>query len=165
MPRDLEKRRASWRAYATRNRAKSNAYKVAYRLTHQEEERAKRRTYMDTYRLTHREEAKAYATAYRPEHREEAKVFHQRRLAAKRRAPVNDFTAAQWRELQAVFNHCCAYCEKRAKGHLTQDHITPLSKGGSHTLANIVPACRSCNSSKRTGPPKVPVQPLLLTVA
>jgi 5-methylcytosine-specific restriction endonuclease McrA len=24
----------------------------------------------------------------------------------------------------------------------------PLSRGGSHTASNIVPACRSCNSSK-----------------
>ncbi len=26
---------------------------------------------------------------------------------------------------------------------LTQDHITPLSEGGNHTLSNIVPACLS----------------------
>jgi 5-methylcytosine-specific restriction endonuclease McrA len=28
------------------------------------------------------------------------------------------------------------------------DHVKPLSKGGAHLLANLRPACKSCNSSK-----------------
>ncbi len=28
------------------------------------------------------------------------------------------------------------------------DHVTPLSKGGSHTVANLVPACARCNLEK-----------------
>ena len=64
--------------------------------------------------------------------------------------------------LQLAFDHRCAYCDRRRKGRLTQDHVTPLSKGGSHTASNIVPACASCNSRKHTGPPLRPVQPMLL---
>lgn len=30
----------------------------------------------------------------------------------------------------------------------TWDHVKPLSKGGPHILANLRPACRTCNSSK-----------------
>jgi 5-methylcytosine-specific restriction endonuclease McrA len=67
--------------------------------------------------------------------------------------------------MQEHYDHCCAYCGTRAKGHLTQDHLTPLSAGGSHTVSNVIPACRSCNSRKGTGAPLQPVQPLLLTVA
>lgn len=89
----------------------------------------------------------------------------QRARARKVQAPINDFTTAQWLEIQAAYDHRCAYCGKRAKGHLTQEHITPLSKGGSHTASNIVPACRSCNSRKHDGPPLCPVQPFLLTLA
>ena len=88
-----------------------------------------------------------------------------RRRAHKYAAPINDFTAAQWREMQDVWDHRCTYCGKRAKGHLTQDHLTPLSKGGNHTASNVVPACKSCNSKKHTGPPLKPVQPLLLTLS
>lgn len=29
------------------------------------------------------------------------------------------------------------------------DHVKPVSKGGGHMLANLRPACRSCNSSKK----------------
>ena len=31
---------------------------------------------------------------------------------------------------------------------LHQEHFIPLSKGGGYTHNNIIPACRSCNSSK-----------------
>jgi hypothetical protein len=92
-------------------------------------------------------------------------VRQSRRRAHKRHVPINDFTAAQWKEMQAIYDHRCVYCGKRAKGHLTQDHLTPLSKGGSHTAINILPACRRCNSQKRAGAVLRPVQPLLLTIA
>jgi 5-methylcytosine-specific restriction endonuclease McrA len=78
---------------------------------------------------------------------------------------VRDFTAAQWKEMQEAYDHRCAYCGKRCKGKLTQDHITPLSQGGLHTASNIIPACSSCNNRKHTGPPLKPVQPMLLLIA
>lgn len=40
----------------------------------------------------------------------------------------------------------CIYCCEKAK--LTVDHLLPISKGGPHTLSNLLPACHSCNSSK-----------------
>ena len=89
---------------------------------------------------------------------------HQRnkRRALKNNSPRNDLTRQQWQDIQAAQNHCCAYCKKRCKGRLTQDHITPLSKGGSHTLHNVIAACKSCNSRKWTRDVLNPVQPLLL---
>lgn len=43
------------------------------------------------------------------------------------------------------WGYACAYCGALAK-HL--DHVHPLSKGGSDTESNIVPACQRCNLSK-----------------
>lgn len=40
----------------------------------------------------------------------------------------------------------CAYCGSPAE---TWDHIVPVSQGGRTTPGNVVPACRSCNSSKK----------------
>ena len=93
--------------------------------------------------------------------KEQKRAAEKVQRARKKNAPIRDFTALQWRTMQEWYDHRCVYCGKRRKGKLTQDHITPLTKGGSHTASNIVPACRSCNSKKRTGPPLVPVQPVL----
>lgn len=89
----------------------------------------------------------------------------ERRRARTLNDPLNDFTHKQWLEIQIAQNHRCCYCGKRRKGKLTQDHITPFSRGGSHTLHNIIGACLSCNSKKNAGKPPIPVQPFLLTVA
>ncbi len=39
----------------------------------------------------------------------------------------------------------CVYCGAQFE-HL--DHTVPLSRGGHHSVDNIVPSCRSCNDSK-----------------
>lgn len=47
------------------------------------------------------------------------------------------------------FDFCCAYCgEKPSDEAVTPDHVVPLAKGGFDSAANLLPACRSCNSSK-----------------
>jgi len=48
--------------------------------------------------------------------------------------------------IKAVFGDKCVYCG--SYGELHRDHFVPLSKGGKHSAWNIVPACKSCNSSK-----------------
>ena len=70
------------------------------------------------------------------------------------------FSAKEWKAVLDMFGNKCAYCGK--EGKLTQDHITPLSRGGHHSIQNIVPACHSCNSKKKDKDPLKPVQPLLL---
>ena len=153
-----------------------HAAQAMYRETHREQIRAIQKAYEARHPERIKEQARQRSARYRAAHPDKVRTYYTthpemryaieaRRRAQKKQAPQNDFTAAQWKEMQAAYNHRCAYCGKRAKGHLTIDHITPLSKGGPHTASNIVPACRQCNSKKFTGAPLCPVQPLLLTVA
>ena len=63
------------------------------------------------------------------------------------RASTNTAEAnAIWADIKACYNFRCAYCGKRT--HLARDHIIPISRSGSDSMDNIVPACKTCNSSK-----------------
>lgn len=60
-------------------------------------------------------------------------------------------TFGEWESLKAQYNWTCPSCGKVEPNiRLTEDHITPLSKGGSNNIENIQPLCRSCNAKKHT---------------
>lgn len=141
-----EKVKARLRAYRLANRDKIRAYMVQWREAHKEDRRVKDKIYKRAYNQAN------------PDKRREISARHR---ALRRNAPINDFTAAQWAIMKAHYKYCCVYCGRKMK-RLTQDHITPLSKGGAHTASNIVPACLRCNSSKGVRGPLKPVQPMLL---
>ena len=43
----------------------------------------------------------------------------------------------------------CQYCaDKPGQLHLTVDHVVPRSRGGEHSWANLVTACKHCNQHK-----------------
>jgi 5-methylcytosine-specific restriction endonuclease McrA len=81
----------------------------------------------------------------------------QKRKRHKRRAKLKaagTFTIEEWDDRLIEYNHCCAYCYKPfSADELTIDHMIPLSRGGTNTIDNLVPACRSCNSRKWTKTP------------
>jgi|LSQX01.2.fsa_nt_gb 5-methylcytosine-specific restriction endonuclease McrA len=56
-------------------------------------------------------------------------------------------TPLEWLSIVEQFNHSCAYCG--TKHNLTMDHVVPVARGGLTEYHNIVPACKSCNSSKK----------------
>jgi 5-methylcytosine-specific restriction endonuclease McrA len=58
----------------------------------------------------------------------------------------NDLSADQWKALKTAWGGC-AYCGE-STSPMQRDCVLALSRGGRYTLANVVPACRSCNSSK-----------------
>lgn len=62
-----------------------------------------------------------------------------------RRAGAAPLTEEQRAEVFALTDGCCFYCGSHAD---TVDHYIAIAKGGSHTLPNLVPACRSCNCKK-----------------
>jgi 5-methylcytosine-specific restriction endonuclease McrA len=142
--------------------AKSNRANVNARHKRWEQRNpAKVRARSARQRARDPKKARAAVAAWAKAHPEAIAAIGKRRRALRAGAPVNDFTAKQWAAMKEHYGHRCAYCWRKMK-RLTQDHIVPLSKGGSHTYSNIVPACQSCNSKKGTGAVLVPVQPLLL---
>jgi 5-methylcytosine-specific restriction endonuclease McrA len=81
---------------------------------------------------------------YRLYHRQKSK----RRKAQMRDSVAIQLSGKQVRARFAQFDHRCAYCG--AEGELHIEHVVPISKGGTHALGNVVPACESCNYSKTT---------------
>lgn len=135
-----KKRRKSKQRYYVSHRKEALAYSRAYYYAHQEKQQAVSRAWKAAHRIETRLYAKLYLIIHRESQQPHRQAAETRRRARKRQAVINDFTAAQWKAMQIAYNHCCAYCGKRYKGKLTQDHITPLSKGGANTVSNIVPS-------------------------
>ena len=73
-------------------------------------------------------------------------MYTQRRMALKRQLP-STLTTEQWNIIKEAFNNKCCYCNLEKP--LTQDHFLALNNGGPYVADNILPACKSCNSSKR----------------
>lgn len=112
------------------------------------------REYWDNWRKANPEKVKAQSQrSYKrniPQYREKNRA----RYAKRRGADICDLTRAEWEHIKAAYGHRCVYCGKKPK-QLTQDHIIPIANGGNHTASNVVPACRSCNSSKGIKPAPV----------
>ncbi len=177
-----EEQRARAKARYAAHREEDNARCAARYAAHREEANADNAVYRAVHRetirvrkaaryLANREARCAAAAARRQAHPEETRAYASTSRARRSGAGTADLSAGQWREIQAAYGFRCAYCppdceECKTRSHaLTRDHLTPVTKGGAHTLANIVPACASCNSRKHDGPPLSPVQPLLLSLA
>lgn len=82
---------------------------------------------------------------WRQNNKEKTRIYCQEYRAKKNGLPAT-LTVDQWNETKEYFNNRCVYCGKEKS--LAQEHFVPLSKGGEYTHNNIIPACRSCNSSK-----------------
>ena len=73
----------------------------------------------------------------------------------------HDISISEWRHCLDVFNNQCAYCGLEAEKHIVKRkdeyvvmnlHKEHVDSDGYNDIRNGVPACRSCNSSKRQHP-------------
>jgi 5-methylcytosine-specific restriction endonuclease McrA len=144
-------RAAAWRKA---NPERSRAAVHAYYETHKEERLATQARWRDL----HRPQVRAYNSAYQKAHLEEVaaknkawRAEHQweQRNGKHRRRAVRTFSVTErdWLRLVARYRHCCAYCGEYVED-LEMDHVMPLSRGGHHSIGNLLPSCRRCNASK-----------------
>lgn len=159
--RNKEARKASLREYRERNREalaakaradyqanreRRNAQSAAWQLANPEKAReANRRSYRKN-----RERRISAIAAYRAAN-PEWDAARNRTQAARRRARergvlVIAFTDQQLAARIAYYGGMCWIC--RAVPYEEVDHVKPIKHGGPHILANLRPACRSCNASK-----------------
>jgi HNH endonuclease len=127
---DPERHRARVAAYRSipENRAKSNMGTAAWRKANPDK-------YHEAVRRW--EEANPDLVAH-----------YQAGWRARKRGNGGSHTLTEWRDKCAEYGNRCGYCRESKK--LSKDHDIPLSRGGTDDIANIIPACRLCNSKKRT---------------
>ena len=75
------------------------------------------------------------------------KADNGRKRRAARHASHGNFTAKEFEELCRNYGNKCLRCGSTGVV-LEADHVIPLTKGGSDSIANIQPLCGTCNRSK-----------------
>ena len=89
--------------------------------------------------------AKAWREANPERQKMHARLARRRRRAALKGAGIYLVTHRDLDRLMRRHDGCCAYCPAPATEF---DHVVPISRGGHHSIGNLLPVCGTCNRSK-----------------
>jgi 5-methylcytosine-specific restriction endonuclease McrA len=129
--------------YYHKNKEKRLEYAKQYREVHRKLLSKKASKYFQEHKQ------KVYESRHTDSFRKKNRVFGKIRRARKRAASIGDnFTVNEWKTLLERFENRCAYCRKEFINKLEPDHVIPISRGGTNSISNILPCCRSCNAKK-----------------
>ena len=137
-----DKLREKNRQYQIDNKDKIREYKRLYYSDNKD----KFKEYKHLYYEKNKGKLKEEYHQYRKMNPEVTRRSSQRHRARKKKLP-DTLTKDEWQNIVDQHFDRCHYCGKKTND-LHQEHKIPVSKGGGYTKDNIVPACKSCNSSK-----------------
>jgi len=129
-------------------------YQKDYYLDRREETLARQKLYrqenLEAIRLRSRisqaknkEARAAYASEWVKANPEKNRAKRSRRRALELSAKTYLVTS---QDMGKLYSKKCVYCGSMEKIEI--DHVIPLSRGGSHSIGNLVPSCQYCNRSK-----------------
>ena len=140
-----EEARMRTAAWVAQNHERHLAASRAWYKAHGAEQNDRRREEKRAYYLANKERMRESSRRWTESNRERARHYCQT-WSARRRGNGGSHTIEEWRDLCVRHGHRCAYCG--AQKRLERDHVVPLSRGGTNSIDNILPACRSCNARK-----------------
>jgi 5-methylcytosine-specific restriction endonuclease McrA len=66
------------------------------------------------------------------------------------KARARELRQSGWWKRRIAYGRC-HYCGREVGARrLTLDHVVPLIRGGTSVRGNVVPACKDCNSAKKS---------------
>jgi len=143
-PQRVLARNAAW---YRRNRESRLEYQRQRRLAKGDQIRAKDRARNRARYAANPAAAQSYLKEWRRQNLEKSHAYVRAATIKRRRAAGGQsFTAVEWLALLARHGGACAYCGSNVLIEI--DHRIPLIRGGSNTIDNMLPACRSCNRRK-----------------
>lgn len=74
--------------------------------------------------------------------------YHRKRRALQNSNDDGTVTMGYLTELLNIQSNRCYYCNVKLDNYKHLDHYKPISKGGVHSISNIVWSCPSCNLKK-----------------
>lgn len=116
-----------------------NKHAVEYRNKNPEKVKQSKKQ----YREANLEKVKKYQKQYCSSNPEKYKNYCNTRRSKKVSNGVFKVTD---KELKKLYSSSCIYCG--STNLIQADHVIPLTKGGRHSIGNLVPACSRCNQSK-----------------
>jgi 5-methylcytosine-specific restriction endonuclease McrA len=138
---------ATNKAWYQRNRESRREYARLRRLAKRDEFRAKDRARSRARYAADPAAIQSYLKEWRRRNPDKSHAYVRAATIKRRRAAGGQsFSAAEWLALLAHHGGACAYCGSKVLIEI--DHRTPLARGGSNLIENILPACRRCNRRK-----------------
>lgn len=75
--------------------------------------------------------------------------FYKKQYKHRKKGAEGSHTKKEWNNLKELYQFMCVCCKNQEPEiEITEDHIIPLSRGGSNYIENIQPLCRPCNARK-----------------
>ena len=108
-----------------------------------EEKRVRRRADHRRFYARNAQALRERGRRYQEQNPEYKRMSEQRRRARKLGNGVFDITR---KDMERILRGPCAACG--SNDTITLDHVVPISRGGRHSVGNLQPLCRPCNSSK-----------------
>jgi 5-methylcytosine-specific restriction endonuclease McrA len=146
-----------WSMYGKRWRENNKETKAAYDRTYAENNPERVRAAKQKYKRVHkdriREQNKIYSLKNKEILREKNRLWRENNLEKHRmkearrrtRKHQNGVFVVLDKELRKLISSPCYYCGAQ---HQHIDHLVPISRGGRHSVGNLISSCSNCNLSK-----------------